>query len=98
MPNLLSLPPTSRPAIARPGSPEDQSGTEVLANHDGQEPWGNFHLATVMFHRARQLRAGSRPRVIADGHKALRIAFLEVITGAVPWEVQTGPPNGDSPA
>src|SRR5262245_26309653 len=54
MPNL-SLPSESRPPAARLGSPDDQSNTEVLANHDYRVPWGNFHMATVMYHRTRQL-------------------------------------------
>ena len=59
--------------------------TEVLASSEGQRPWGHFHLATVMFLRAIQLKAGARPRVEADGHKPLRVAFLEVTAGAIPW-------------
>ena len=65
--------------------------TEVVANQDGQTPWGSFHLATVMFQRARQLRAGSRPRVEPEGHKPLRIALLEITSGAIPWEVHAAP-------
>lgn len=68
----------------------DGSGSEVLATSDGQRPWGNFHLATVMFLRALQLRGGARPRVDAPGHKFLHVAFLEVTAGAIPWEVRNG--------
>ena len=74
-------------AVAR-RTPRDDAHTEVWANQDGQTPWGSFHLATVMFQRARQLRNGSRPRVQPNGHKALRIALLEVTAGSIPWLVQ----------
>jgi len=71
-------------------SSEEASRSEVLASCEGQMPWGSLHLATVMFRRALQLRNGARPRVDAHGHKVLRIAFLEVTTGAIPWEVGRG--------
>jgi RNA polymerase Rpb6 len=76
---------------ASPASPArgpDGARTEVLASGEGQQPWGQFHLATVMFLRAIQLRSGARPRVEVDGHKALRVAFLEVTAGAIPWNVR----------
>jgi hypothetical protein len=68
----------------------DGSRTEVLASSDGQQPWGQFHLATVMFLRAIQLRAGARPRVLTNGHKFVQVALLEVTAGAIPWEVHRG--------
>ena len=74
----------------RPKGPGDGSGSEVLASGDGQKPWGNFHLATVMFRRALQLRSGARPRVDPSGHKFVQVAFLEVTAGAIPWEVSRG--------
>jgi hypothetical protein len=74
-----------------PGAPDDDSRTEVLAD-EGRRAWGSFHLATLTFHRARQLRAGSRPRVDAQGHTLLRVAFLEVTAGTVPWRSAAVPP------
>jgi hypothetical protein len=68
----------------------DGSDSEVLASSEGQRPWGSFHLATVMFLRALQLRSGARPRVNAPGHKFLHVAFLEVTAGTIPWEVHRG--------
>jgi len=62
----------------------------VLASSDGQKPWGSFHLATVMFRRALQLRSGARPRVATSGHKFVQVAFLEVTAGEIPWEVSRG--------
>ena len=80
-----------KPFPLRPLSrPVDGSDSEVLATSEGQRPWGNFHLATVIFRRAVQLRGGARPRVAANGHKVGHIAFLEVIAGAIPWEVSRG--------
>jgi DNA-directed RNA polymerase subunit K/omega len=66
---------------------DDGSDSEVLAGSEGQQPWGNFHLATVVFRRALQLRAGARPRVDPAGHKLGHVAFLEVRAGAIPWEI-----------
>ncbi len=84
--------PVPRPEATAAGVPPggvsgDQARTEVLANDEGQAPWGGFHLATVVFHRVRQLRNGSRPRVEPEGHKDLRIALLEARAGAIPWKV-----------
>jgi len=64
---------------------DDGSDSEVLAGSDGQQPWGNFHLATVVFRRVLQLRAGARPRVDPGGHKLGHVAFLEVRAGAISW-------------
>jgi hypothetical protein len=66
---------------------DDGSGSEVLAGRDGQLPWGNFHLATIVFRRVLQLRAGARPRVDPGRHKLGHIAFLEVTAGTVAWEI-----------
>ena len=80
-----------RPRSARPPlkRKDDGSDSEVLVSGDGQQPWGNFHLATVVFRRALQLRAGARPRVDPGSHKLGHVAFLEVTAGAIPWEVGT---------
>jgi hypothetical protein len=69
---------------------DDGSDSEVLAGGAGQVLWGNFHLATVVFRRALQLRAGARPRVDPAGHKLGHVAFLEVTAGTVPWEIARG--------
>lgn len=81
--------PGDRPQSARPPltRKDDGSDSEVLAGSEGQQPWGNFHLATVVFRRALQLRAGARPRVDPAGHKLGHVAFLEVRAGAIPWEI-----------
>ena len=68
---------------------DDGSDSEVLVGSEGQRPWGNFHLATLVFRRALQLRAGARPRVDPGSHKLGHVAFLEVTAGAIPWEVGT---------
>jgi hypothetical protein len=73
----------SRPSPA--AASRDESGPEVQATREGHL-WGNFHLATVMFLRAVQLKQGARPRVETGGHKLVQIAFLEVTAGAVTWE------------
>jgi DNA-directed RNA polymerase subunit K/omega len=83
--------PRGRPQSARPPltRKDDGSDSEVLVGSDGQRPWGNFHLATLVFRRALQLRAGARPRVDPGSHKLGHVAFLEVTAGAIPWEVGT---------
>jgi hypothetical protein len=65
---------------------DDGSDSEVLAN-EGPVPWGNFHLATILFRRVLQLRAGARPRVDPGRHKLGHVALLEVTAGTVPWEI-----------
>jgi DNA-directed RNA polymerase subunit K/omega len=65
----------------------------VLATAQGQAPWGNLHLATVMFRRVAQLRAGARSRIDRVDHKDLRVAFLEVMAGAVPAWITTEAPR-----
>ena len=55
---------------------DDGSDSEVLAGSEGQQPWGNFHLATVVFRRALQLRAWT--------WAPCRAAFPEVRAGAIP--------------
>jgi hypothetical protein len=64
---------------------DDGADSEVLAGSVGQQAWGNFHLATIMFRRALQLRAGARPRVDPGSHKLGHVAFLEVRAGAISW-------------
>jgi DNA-directed RNA polymerase subunit K/omega len=49
----------------------------------GQAAGDGFYVATLMFHRARQLKQGARPRVDARGHTSTRVAVLEVLAGLV---------------
>jgi DNA-directed RNA polymerase subunit K/omega len=46
-----------------------------------------FHVSVLAFQRARQLMQGHRPRVDAPGHTIPRVALLEVMAGAVSWQV-----------
>lgn len=48
-----------------------------------EEAAHRFYLATLMFHRARQLKSGARPRVDSSGHALVRVAVLEVMAGLV---------------
>lgn len=45
-----------------------------------------FHIASLAFQRARQLKAGARPRVEQEGHTLVRLAQLEVMAGLISWE------------
>jgi hypothetical protein len=49
---------------------------------------GSFHMATVVFQRARQLKSGSRPRVDAADHPLARLAQLEVSANTVSWSLE----------
>ena len=96
-PGRSRFPMDNRPAahaggrtVPVPPLSDDGSRSEVLATSDGQRPWGSFHLATVMFRRAVQLRGGAKPRVEVNGHKFLQLARLEVTAGTIPWEVTGG--------
>lgn len=73
-------------ALREAPAPVDGADSEVLASLDGQQPWGKFHLATVMFRRVVQLRAGAHPRIDTDGHKNCEIAYREIMAGTIPWE------------
>jgi DNA-directed RNA polymerase omega subunit len=54
----------------------------------GGGPLGNrFHVVALAFQRARQLKAGARPRVEAGNHKAVTLALLEVLADTVSWSV-----------
>ena len=44
-----------------------------------------FHIAALVFQRARQIQAGARPRVDGAGHRTTRIALLEVLADTVSW-------------
>jgi hypothetical protein len=68
----------------------DGSDSEVLVGGEPQRLWGNFHLTTLVFRRALQLRSGARPRIDPAGHKLGHVAFLEVTAGAIPWEIGRG--------
>jgi DNA-directed RNA polymerase subunit K/omega len=74
-----------------PGSAVLDSASDVLGARDAPPALGNFHLATVMFLRALQLKRGARPRVETNGHKIVHVAFLEVTAGTVTWEAPVGP-------
>jgi DNA-directed RNA polymerase subunit K/omega len=45
-----------------------------------------FHVASLAFQRARQLKQGARPRVDAAGHKVVTLALLEVMADTVSFE------------
>lgn len=73
------------------GSAADDSAPEGPGTKDGPPALGNFHLASVMFLRAIQLKQGARPRVETNGHKIVHVAYLEVTAGAIAWESPVGP-------
>lgn len=56
-----------------------------------------FHMAALTFQRARQLQNGARPRVETGGHKALRVALLEVTAGLISWSVGEKAASGPAP-
>jgi DNA-directed RNA polymerase subunit K/omega len=46
-----------------------------------------FHIVSLAFLRAKQLKAGARPRVDASGHKPTRVALLEVMADTISWTI-----------
>jgi DNA-directed RNA polymerase subunit K/omega len=47
-----------------------------------------FHMATLAFHRAKQLDDGARPRVDDGDHRSWRVAILEVEASRVSWYLE----------
>lgn len=56
-------------------------------------PLTPFHVASVAFQRARQLKNGARPRVDSVSRNPTRLALLEVLADTVPWTVEALPPS-----
>jgi hypothetical protein len=50
-------------------------------------PLTPFHVASVAFQRARQLKNGARPRVDSDSRSPTRLALLEVLADTISWSV-----------
>jgi DNA-directed RNA polymerase subunit K/omega len=49
---------------------------------------GRFHIASLTFQRAKQLKAGARPRVEgSEDHGPTRLALMEVMADQVTWDV-----------
>jgi DNA-directed RNA polymerase subunit K/omega len=75
----------------------DSPQTTVVAPADSvaldTQPLNRFHVAAVTFLRARQLQGGARPRVNGGTHKVLHVALLEVLAGAVSWDVGEAVPQ-----
>jgi hypothetical protein len=66
----------------------DGTGSAAAAgNAGGGLIPGAFHMATMVFQRARQLKSGSRPRVDAADHPLARLAQLEVSANTVSWSL-----------
>jgi DNA-directed RNA polymerase subunit K/omega len=64
------------------------AGKALGAAAGGLDGITRFHIATIASQRAKQLQCGARPRVTdAAGHKATRVAVLEVLANAVSWEL-----------
>lgn len=57
--------------------------SDLRALNRGSAAGDAFFVATLMFHREKQLRGGARPRVDARGHTPARVAQLEVQAGLV---------------
>ena len=79
---------TARAPAATAPPASDGSGGDGL-------PVSRFHLVALAFQRAKQLQAGARPRVDAAGHKATRVALLEVMADTVSWTILDKVPPRD---
>jgi DNA-directed RNA polymerase subunit K/omega len=73
--------------VAAPGpAGTDPAAPDVLeSDHITQS---RFHMATLAFHRAKQLDDGARPRVDDGGHRSWRVAILEVEAARVSWYLE----------
>jgi len=70
----------------------------VNAPGNGGVELSPFHIVALTFQRARQLKAGARPRVESAAHRPTRLALLEVLSDTVSWSVSEAPPPvGDQP-
>jgi DNA-directed RNA polymerase subunit K/omega len=68
---------------------EVPSTAPVILPDDGGG--AKFHLATLAFQRAIQLKNGARPRVETNGHGPIQVALLEVRAGLIAWETLAQP-------
>ena len=68
------------PARADPAAPAIRSPDHISQSR--------FHIATLAFHRAKQLEDGARPRVDDAGHRSWRVALLEVAAARVSWYLE----------
>lgn len=59
----------------------------VPSTGGGGPALSRFHVAALVFQRARQLNNGAPPRVDPAGHKPLHLALLEVLANTVSWTV-----------
>jgi len=65
------------------------------ASNPRNGPLTPFHVASVAFQRARQLKNGARPRVDSASRSPTRLALLEVLADTVPWTVLALPPAAE---
>jgi hypothetical protein len=60
---------------------------QPAADNPRNGPLTPFHVASVAFQRARQLKNGARPRVDSASRSPTRLALLEVLADTIPWTV-----------
>jgi DNA-directed RNA polymerase subunit K/omega len=68
-------------------APAAEPDSTLAASTPAPPSLSRFHVASLTFLRARQLHDGARPRVEVGSHKVLHVALLEVLAGAVSWEL-----------
>jgi DNA-directed RNA polymerase subunit K/omega len=71
---------------------------EGVSSNPRNGPLTPFHVASVAFQRARQLKNGARPRVDSVSRNPTRLALLEVLADTVPWTVEALPPTAGGSA
>jgi DNA-directed RNA polymerase subunit K/omega len=71
---------------------------EGVQSNPRNGPLTPFHVASVAFQRARQLKNGARPRVDSVSRNPTRLALLEVLADTVPWTVEALPPTAGGSA
>jgi len=60
----------------------------AISNARTALPLGPFHVASLAFQRAKQLKGGAAPRVDSHYRSPTRLAQVEVLADTISWTVE----------
>jgi DNA-directed RNA polymerase subunit K/omega len=60
----------------------------AISNAHNALPLGPFHVASLAFQRAKQLKGGAPPRVESHYRSPTRLAQIEVLADTISWTVE----------
>jgi DNA-directed RNA polymerase subunit K/omega len=60
----------------------------AVSNAPNGLPLGPFHVASLAFQRAKQLKNGAPPRVDSNYRSPTRLAQVEVLADTISWTVE----------